>query len=110
METRSAKGRYLDFAVLTQQNGLEPAIGNAGINARGDIIGRGGVVITTAEEIKGEYNKNRTFAAKTVALSNLEDEILLSPAEAVAEAIAAQKGEKVEKPAPKSRKIVDSDK
>jgi hypothetical protein len=51
----SMRGEVIDFNRLRMANAEKPALGNASMNARGDIIGQGGVVIKTQEQIDTEY-------------------------------------------------------
>lgn len=51
----SYKGRSIDLAALIMMNEHAVALGNANMNARGDLLGRGGTVIKTAEQINEEY-------------------------------------------------------
>lgn len=55
MVHRSMKGKVVDIEKLTKQNELMPAIGNMRVNARGDLLGPGGVIIKKREEIVSEY-------------------------------------------------------
>jgi hypothetical protein len=49
---RTARGKEIDMTKLVQQNELTLAVGNAGVNARGDKIGPGGQIIKRREEIQ----------------------------------------------------------
>ena len=49
------KGRPLDISTLIMMNEHSVALGNANMNARGDILGKGGTVIKTAEQISSDY-------------------------------------------------------
>jgi hypothetical protein len=51
----SMRGEVVDFNRLRIANAEKPALGNANMNARGDIIGQGGVVLKTQEQIDAEY-------------------------------------------------------
>lgn len=51
----SMRGEVVDFNKLRLANANRPALGNASMNARGDIIGQGGVVLKTQEQIDAEY-------------------------------------------------------
>jgi hypothetical protein len=57
MTYRTAKGVNLDMQQLIMKNGNEIAVGNSSQNARGDLLGPGGKVIKTKEEMtKAFYN------------------------------------------------------
>jgi hypothetical protein len=51
----SAKGKKVDMDSLRQRNELMPAVGNIPVNARGDLLGKGGKIIKTREAIMKEY-------------------------------------------------------
>lgn len=50
MKHKSYRGRSVDMELLKFQNQYSIAAGNANMNARGDILGRGGVVVKTREQ------------------------------------------------------------
>ena len=54
---RSAQGKMVDMTKLSQQHELTPAVGNAKLNARGDKLGPGGVIIQKREEAAAQYHK-----------------------------------------------------
>lgn len=67
------RGRPVDIVSLAKKNENRIALGNAHMNGRGDILGRGGKVIETREEQLAKYyegNKART----TSATVNLKEE------------------------------------
>jgi len=55
---KSARGRTIDMTAMAKQNENTRAVGNAPLNARGDIIDSRGQVRVTREKIKEEYYKN----------------------------------------------------
>ena len=60
----SYKGKPVDFALLAAQNGDTMVAGNVNINARGDLLGRGGRVVKTREQLEQEYYEKNPHAAK----------------------------------------------
>jgi len=54
----SMRGREIDMEKLALQNELTPAVGNIRVNARGDLLGPGGQIVKTKEQILEEYYKN----------------------------------------------------
>lgn len=65
------RGEVIDMEKLRITNGDQVALGNASKNARGDIVGQGGVVLKTQEQIESEWAANRAkrdAAAKPVDL------------------------------------------
>lgn len=75
----SAKGRAIDTALMQEKHGAQVALGNANMNARGDIVGRGGVVKKTAKEVEQDYYANNPNAveSKQVSLKDLSDEVVV---------------------------------
>lgn len=51
----TARGEPIDMGALIAQNADTPALGNAKMNARGDILGKDGVVLKTQEQIEAEW-------------------------------------------------------
>lgn len=55
---RTMQGREIDMESLAARNETMPAVGNVRMNARGDELGPGGVVIRKREDIvNNHYNK-----------------------------------------------------
>lgn len=86
MFTRSMRGQKIDMAKLAAENADQVAIGNASKNARGDIVGPGGIVMKTHEQIVREYHAKNPKAVKQMALRDINREVFVSPQEAVATA------------------------
>ena len=108
MKVKTMQGKTLDIGAIMAQNETTIALGNASMNARGDIIGPGGQIVRRKEQVAQEYHKRNPNAVKTVSLKELQPDVFLSPADAVTEAkkdIAAKQAAN----AAKGRKIVDSD-
>ena len=101
---KSMRGEVLDMAAIAARNSHVVALGNASMNARGDIVDRSGNVLKSREVVVQEYyNSNPKAVTQSVSLKDLGDEVLTP-----AQAIAKLEG-KLEKPAAKKRKIVDED-
>ena len=66
---KSAKGQEVAFEALRAKNEKMVAIGNAKMNARGDLLGKNGQIVKTREEIALEYNTNVSNPAKNIPLS-----------------------------------------
>jgi lysyl-tRNA synthetase class I len=74
---KSAKGKDIDMSALREVNGRSVAIGNARMNAQGDLLGRGGKIVKTREELAREYyDKTNPETVKTVAVSQAAKEVL----------------------------------
>ena len=52
---RTMQGRMIDIEKLRAANESIPAVGNMKVNARGDILGAGGQVVTPKETIMRKY-------------------------------------------------------
>jgi len=55
----SMRGEVIDMNRMRDINATKPALGNANRNARGDMIGPGGVVLKTQEQIVAEWAANK---------------------------------------------------
>jgi hypothetical protein len=56
----SYRGTLIDMESIKSENEHVPAIGNMNVNARGDILGKGGVVAKTVDEVAREHHRTRT--------------------------------------------------
>jgi hypothetical protein len=56
---RTATGKFLDINALKIQQEHAIAVGNARQNARGDLLGNGGQIVKTRDEIMNEYYKSQ---------------------------------------------------
>lgn len=55
----SMRGEIIDMNRLRSVNAETVALGNANLNARGDIIGRDGTILKTEEQIVAEWEANK---------------------------------------------------
>lgn len=83
MKVVSMRGEVLDMGRMIAQNEKTVALGNASMNARGDIVGPGGKIIKRREQVATEYYAANPKAVKQVALRDISKEVFASPAEAV---------------------------
>ena len=51
---RSMQGKQVDMNKLAMQNEMTVAVGNVKVNARGDLLGPGGKIIKTHEDVVRE--------------------------------------------------------
>lgn len=104
-KVRTAMGEWIDMSALSARNAHVVALGNAGMNARGDIVDRSGNVLKSREVVVQEYYRsNPKSVTQSVSLKDLGDEVLTP-----AQVIEKLEG-KVEAPkAAKKRKIVEDD-
>ena len=86
MKITPLKGKQIDITALRERHGAVVAIGNSKMNARGDLLGKGGVVIKSSEEISRDYFENNpnAVASSPVSLKDISDEIVMTPKQAMA--------------------------
>ena len=65
---KTAKGQTIDMDRLRLQNETAIAVGNTGTNARGDQLGKGGVIIKTKAQIMQEYYASNMAVADSTPL------------------------------------------
>ena len=116
---RSARGEQVDFDLLQSQNKNVIAIGNARMNANGDVLGSGGKIIRKVEDIPQEnvadpnaaYNQANPKSTKMVSLKDDIDDDFITQQEVTQE--TQQKTEKtstiLEEKTKTKRKLVDSE-
>lgn len=56
---KTMQGKTIDLDLLRKKNEMTPAVGNARMNARGDILGPGGTIAKKREDVAKEYHKTR---------------------------------------------------
>jgi hypothetical protein len=78
MARLTMRGAKIDMDQLVRTNGHKVALGNAGVNARGDKIGSGGVVLQTREQVMSEYNVGNPKAVRQVGLNDIRQEMLMT--------------------------------
>lgn len=89
MKVKSMRGVLLDMSQLVSRNQRAVALGNASMNARGDIVNNKGEIVRPRAQVVPQYNANNPKAVKQVALRDISSEVFVSPAEAAATAAAA---------------------
>ena len=52
---RTMQGRMIDIEKLRSANESVRAVGNMGVNAKGDVLGKGGAVVTPEAQIMNKY-------------------------------------------------------
>lgn len=73
---KTAKGREFNMQAFAEDRGDVTAVGNTARNARGDLLGKGGKVIATSQQITNHaYNNSAPSTSKTVKLDPLEQEV-----------------------------------
>lgn len=86
------RGKKIDLQSLIMMNEQTVALGNANMNARGDILGKGGRIVKTAEERQAEYlqksqaiNTNEGYATSNEVQPNTYSTDATSVADEVTE-------------------------
>jgi ATP-dependent protease ClpP protease subunit len=103
MKVRSMKGEVVNFANYMEENAHMPAIGNARLNAQGDVLDKDGKIIKTRADIAAEYHRN-TKSVKQVSIKALDTEMFQTPAEAMKKLTDDRKPKAAEAP---KRKLSD---
>lgn len=73
----SMRGEVVDMNRLRTVNADTMALGNANLNARGDIIGKGGTVLKTQEQIEAEWEANRRAREESVKPADIKSDKLI---------------------------------
>jgi N-methylhydantoinase A/oxoprolinase/acetone carboxylase beta subunit len=77
---RSAQGKSVDIDMLRLRNEEEIAVGNMKVNARGDELGPGGVVVKTRNEVMDEYySTNAVYTKESIANDKIAKREELEP-------------------------------
>jgi negative regulator of sigma E activity len=66
------RGEMIDFNRLTNVESNTPALGNAKMNARGDILGQRGEVLKTQSQIEMEYRQRLQQQANAEATVSIK--------------------------------------
>jgi len=61
---KSFKGKDVDMSTLLEQQSKTIAVGNMRVNARGDLVGKGGKIVKTREQLENEYVSKNPNAVK----------------------------------------------
>lgn len=72
---RSALGRMVDMDAMLAMNEEQIAVGNMKVNARGDELGPGGIVVRTKQEIMDDYYKTPKQSVVYTAESEHQSDI-----------------------------------
>lgn len=58
------QGKQIDIDAFLARNEMTQAVGNMNVNARGDVLGAGGKVVKTREQVISEYYRDNPKAVK----------------------------------------------
>src|SRR6478752_959577 len=82
MKVLSMRGKLVDMAALMASNPTAIALGNARMNARGDVLGRNGQIVQPRQALPAAYATS-SKSVRQVPLRNIATDFA-SPAEAIA--------------------------
>jgi hypothetical protein len=105
---RSAQGKPVDMDAMRLRNEEEIAVGNMKVNARGDELGPGGVVVKTRNEVMTEYySTNAVYTKESIANQKLpkHEELVPDDFSDLDPDIAAQDAEMPQTTAPAGQKL-----
>jgi hypothetical protein len=108
-QATTMRGKSLDMSKLAARNAGKIALGNASMNARGDVVGPGGVITIRREDASRDYHNKNPKAIKQMPLRSIGEETIQfqSPAEAIAQ---HKRMSEIQQKQPQiKRKIVDND-
>lgn len=80
MKVVSMKGQVVDMTQILAQHEETVAIGNARMNARGDLLGPGGRIVKTRDQVAMEFN-SAAHGVKKVSLKELQPDTFQTPTE-----------------------------
>jgi len=124
------RGRKIDMGALAAANAEKIAVGNAKMNARGDLLAKNGVVLRTQEQVEAEWRKNQQQQNDLIGISpdirapfqsdkfqmkplqadhNFEPNTSSIPLEDTAQAEADNNAAQIKKIVQQRRKIVDTE-
>jgi hypothetical protein len=72
---KTSRGREFNMQAFTSTRGSTTAVGNTFRNAQGDLLGAGGKVVASAQEITGKVYDNATGKSKQVKINPLDQEV-----------------------------------
>lgn len=101
---RTNRGTPIDIEAIRLQNQKEIAAGNVNMNARGDLLGKGGKIIKKASDIsKKQFTESPRSGSKLTSLkSDIDEDIKQEPKKY----IEAEKPKKKKESPPKDKKEV----
>ena len=98
---KTSRGQALDMQTLALQNEKEIAVGNMGVNARGDKLNSTGEVVQTkTEQAQAYYQANPKAAVKTVSIKDAVD---VSASKQMEQAPVAEKPKATKASKPKAK-------
>lgn len=68
---KTARGKEFNMQAFTSAQGAVTAVGNSSRNARGDLVGPGGKILATAQEITNKVHNNQSTKTNKSSASNV---------------------------------------
>ena len=90
----SMRGVVIDMDALRAQSEDNVAVGNARMNARGDIMGKGGEIEIRREQIIRDFYSKNPQSSKQVSLKPASADVFETPAEAMKRLMSAAESAK----------------
>ena len=92
VDKKSSRGVIVDMEALIAANSDAPAVGNMGVNANGDVIGKNGEIIQKAEDrVRAYYEDNPlSSTAKTTLKGPMPDQPITEETDAQPELKTAE--------------------
>lgn len=72
---KTSRGREFNMQAFASARGSTTAVGNTFRNAQGDLLGSGGKIVASAQEITGKVYDRATGKSKQVKINPLEQEV-----------------------------------
>lgn len=92
---KSFRGKEVDMIALEKKNEFKVALGNAHMNTRGDILGRGGIIVKTREDQLKEWSNKIVEETQIVEKNdNKEVEEVLKEVQKVPQKTSQKKSKK----------------
>jgi hypothetical protein len=82
--TVSMRGKVIDMDAMRSANEEMRALGNAKMNARGDVLGRNGQIEVRREQIARDYYNRNPGSAQQVSLKPAMPDVFETPDQAMA--------------------------
>ena len=74
-QVKTAKGKVLNMQAMYDANQTTQAVGNANMNARGDVLGPGGKVVIPKNKVTSAYYATNPNAVKEVSIKQDPEEV-----------------------------------
>jgi len=91
VQRKTNKGQIIDMDALMASQGDRPAVGNAGTDAKGNVLGPGGEIQTPSEErVRAYYEDNPMASTSQQSLKGQQTQVDFTPEDNLQEVRTAQ--------------------